>query len=305
MTEALCALLPSRGVVEVAGPDRVEFLQGLVSCDVAALGPARAGWGALLSAQGRWLHDFFLVAEDGRLLLDTEAARGADLIRRLAPFRLRSKVTLADASAALVVAAAWGPDLAARCGLSPARGAAATFAGGIAYVDPRLAEAGLRFLLPRAGAEAALAAAGFAPADATAYDRHRLAFGLPDGSRDLVPDKALPMEAGFDELGGVDWRKGCYLGQELTARMRYRGLVKKRLLPVTVAGPLPAPGTPVTQDGAEAGEMRSGADGAGLALLRLEAVEKAAAGGPPLACGAARLEPRPPPWAILPQPPPG
>ncbi|MCC7428739.1 MAG: folate-binding protein YgfZ [Alphaproteobacteria bacterium] len=306
MSQGYWAILPARGVVELAGADRVGFLQGLISADVSRLAPDHAGFGALLTAQGRWLHDFFLFAPDAeRVWLDAEAARRADLVRRLSMFRLRAKVTIADRGADLLVAAAWGEGAAARFGLGGERGAAAPFAGGIAAIDPRLAAAGVRLVLPRAGAEAALAATGLSAAIAEDYDRHRLGLGLPDGSADLAPEKALLLEAGFDELGGIDWKKGCYVGQELTARMHYRGLVKKRLLRVAVEGPLPAAGTPVMQDGTEAGEMRSGRDGTGLALLRLDAVETAAAGGAPLTCGEARLRADPPGWAILPQPKPG
>jgi folate-binding protein YgfZ len=128
------------------------------------------------------------------------------------------------------------------------------------------------------------------------WDAHRLSLGLPDGSRDLEAEKTVLLEAGFDELGGVSWTKGCYMGQELTARTRYRGLLKRRLVPVSVAGAMPAPGTPVLRDGAEVGTMRSGRDALGLAVLRLEALS---AGG--LACGAATLTPRIPDWMRLPE----
>ena len=119
----------------------------------------------------------------------------------------------------------------------------------IAAPDPRLPEAGWRLLsampLPTTALEAD-------------WDRHRLALGLPDGSRDLEAEKTVLLEAGFDELNGVSWSKGCYMGQELTARTKYRGLVKRRLLPVEIDGPLPPPGSPVLRDGAEVGSMRSG-----------------------------------------------
>jgi hypothetical protein len=124
----------------------------------------------------------------------------------------------------------------------------------------------------------------------------RLTLGVPDGSRDLVVEKSILLESGFDELNGVDWQKGCYIGQELTARTKYRGLIKKRLLPVTIAGPLPAPGTPVLLGTEDAGEMRSASDGMGLALLRLEALGAASA-EKPLTAGQARLTPRRPDWA--------
>ena len=129
--------------------------------------------------------------------------------------------------------------------------------GGVLLVDPRLGELGGRAILPREALRPALAAFGLAEADFADYDRHRLALGIPDGSRDLLPDKSILLEAGFDELNGVDWQKGCYVGQELTARTKYRGLIKKRLLPVRIDGPAPAPGTIVTLDGKDAGEMRS------------------------------------------------
>jgi hypothetical protein len=289
--------LPARGVIEVAGEDRVAFLQGLVSNDVAKASATRAIYAALLTAQGRYLFDFFIVALGNALYLDAEAARLAELQKRLAVYKLRAKVTLADASARFVVAAAWGDGTDTAFGLS-GTGAAKSFAGGGAYLDPRLGALGARFLGPRESGLEAIAKAGFARADDDAYDRHRLALGVPDGARDLPPEKALPMEAGFDELNGIDWQKGCYMGQELTARMKYRALVKKRLLPVIIDGALPAPGTAITRDGAEAGELLSGRDGHALALLRLDAVA-AAAGGAALVAGTARVVPAQPDWVKL------
>ena len=267
------ANLPDRGVVEVTGEDRLSFLQGLVSNDVAAAEAGRAVWAALLTPQGKWQADFFLFAEHDRLLLDCARDQAEMIAAGLSRFRLRAKVALRDASADFAVGAGWGdapmPD-------SP-----------LAAPDPRLAEAGWRAL-----AVAPLAA----EADAAAYDLHRLALGLPDGARDLEGGTSVLLEGGFDELHGISWTKGCYMGQELTARTKYRGLLKKRLFPVAVTGPLPASGTPVTRDGAEVGEMRSGRDGLGLALLRIEAVER----GGPFGCGDAVLAPRIPAWMRLP-----
>ncbi|HYZ33624.1 MAG TPA: folate-binding protein, partial [Crenalkalicoccus sp.] len=134
-------------------------------------------------------------------------------------------------------------------------------------------------------------------ADAAAWDLHRLRLGLPDGARDLEAEQSVLLEAGFDELGGVSWSKGCYMGQELTARTKYRGLVKRRLVPVAVEGALPPRGTKVMLDGAEVGEMRSGRDGRGMALLRLPAI----AAGRGLECGGAQLRPEPPGWMRLPE----
>jgi hypothetical protein len=291
----LYAVLPARGVIEITGEDRVDFLQGLVSNDVTKAAADRAIYAALLTAQGRYLFDFFIVVRGEALYLDAEASRLAELQRRLSLYKLRAKVTVGDASARFAVAAAWGDGTAPALGLSGENGAAKEFAGGVAYIDPRLGALGARLLLPREKADAPQQA-GFVASDADSYDRHRLALGVPDGTRDLVPEKALLMESGFDELNGIDWQKGCYMGQELTARMKYRALVKKRLLPVAIEGSDVAPGTEITQDGSEAGEMLSARDGRGLALLRLDAVEAAQSKGADLKAGAALIRPEKPAW---------
>jgi hypothetical protein len=296
MAERSCILLGDRAVLEIAGADRRDFLQGLVSNDIAKVRPDRAVYAALLTAQGKYLHDFFIAAIGDVFLLDGEAARLADLKRRLDLYKLRAKVTLAEAGDRYVAAAAFGDDAFDALHLPAEPGAAAAFAGGVAYVDPRLAALGARLLLPRGAGLAPLQAAGFRAADAASYDRARLALGVPDGSRDLVAEKSILLESGFDELNGVDWQKGCYVGQELTARTKYRGLVRKRLLPVTIDGPLPAPGTPVLLGTEDAGEMRSASDGMGLALLRLEALDAASAANP-LTAGPARLTAHKPAWA--------
>jgi folate-binding protein YgfZ len=296
MTERSSIPLGDRAVLEIAGEDRRDFLQGLVSNDVAKVGADRAIYAALLTAQGKYLHDFFIAAIGDVFALDAEAARLADLKRRLGLYKLRAKVTLAEAGDRYIAAAAFGTGALEALHLPAEPGAAAPFAGGVAYVDPRLVELGARLLLPRSGGLAPLEAAGFRIVEPAAYDALRLALGVPDGSRDLVVEKSILLESGFDELNGVDWQKGCYIGQELTARTKYRGLIKKRLLPVTIAGPLPAPGTPVMLGTEDAGEMRSASDDMGLALLRLEALSEASA-EKPLTAGAARLTPHKPAWA--------
>ena len=303
------AALPARGVIEIGGEDRVTFLQGLVSNDVAAAAPGKAVWTALLTPQGKWLADFFILANGGppdagvpdggapvgslhdaslhdrvpdgrltdggraakdRLLLDCERAQVAMLLTRLGRFRLRSKVTV-TARDDLAVFVAWN-------GAPPV--------AQIAAPDPRLPDAGWRLLS---------ATPLHTNATAADWDLHRLHLGLPDGSADMEAEKTVLLEAGFDELSGVAWDKGCYMGQELTARTKYRGLVKRRLVPVAVDGPLPAPGTPVLRDGTEVGTMRSGRDALGLAALRLEALHG------DLTCGGARLTPRIPGWMRLPE----
>ena len=299
MSQPSYTILQHRAVLTLAGPDVRGFLQGIVSNDVARVSTDRALWNAFLTPQGKFLHEFFLVArassEDGTLFwLECESERRADLLRRLKIYKLRAKVELSDAAAELSVAALFGPGVAEAIGLEGAEpGRAVDFAGGVAFLDPRLAGLGARALLPRDGAETALQDAGFAAAGLAAYDGLRIGLGVPDGSRDLEVEKALLMESGFDELNGLDWDKGCYMGQELTARTRYRGLVKKRLLPVKVDGPLPEPGTVVRAGEREAGVLRSTADGRGLALLRLAQLGEDAQ---PLTAGEARLTVVKPAW---------
>jgi len=290
MPQASFVVLEDRGILAVSGPDRRAFLQGLVSNDVEKVAPDRAVYAALLTAQGKYLHDFIMAAAGDAIWLDAEAARLADLKRRLSMYRLRAKVAIDDLPD-LAVAAVFGDGAPAALGLPEAAGAARAFGDGFAFVDPRLTALGARVILPRDRIRGALAEAGLAETDFAAYDRHRLALGIPDGSRDLVLEKSILLESGFDELNGVDWQKGCYIGQELTARTKYRGLIKKRLFPVRIDGPAP-PDTEVTFGGKDAGEMRSSRDGLGLALLRLDAV----AAGQPFSAGRATLTPMQPDW---------
>jgi folate-binding protein YgfZ len=270
MPETRFALLEDRGILAVAGDDRRAFLQGLVSNDTERVSAECAVYAALLTAQGKYLHDFVMVEHDGTIWLDCEAARRSDLRRRLSLYRLRSKVAV-DELPDLAVAAIFGEGAAEVLGLPPAAGRARRFGSGIAVVDPRLPELGIRLILPRAELRPALAGLGLVETEFAAYDRLRLGLGVPDGSRDLVVEKSILLESGFDELHGVDWQKGCYIGQELTARTKYRGLIKKRLFPVQAEGAAPPPGAILMLDGREAGEMRSSRDEAGLALLRLDA----------------------------------
>jgi folate-binding protein YgfZ len=242
----MLAHLPSRGVIAVSGPDRIAFLNGLVSNDVSRVAPGQAIWAAMLSPQGRYLTDFFILHDDDRLLLDAPRAAVPDLH------------------------AAWD-------GTPPEIP--------ITAPDPRLAEAGYR-LISDTPVET--------EADEDSYQIHRHRLGLPDGPPDLEPEKTLLLEAGFDELNGVDWRKGCYMGQELTARTKYRGLIKRRLIPVTLEASAPPPGTPILAEGTEIGTIRSSAGALALATLRLDAL------GKPLIAGASLVTPRIPDWMTLP-----
>ena len=294
MADASFVLLDDRGVLAVSGPDRRPFLQGLVSNDVDKVSPSAARYAALLTAQGKYLHDFMMTEAGESIWLDAEAARLSDLKRRLSLYQLRAKVALAERSE-LCVAAIFGPDAVAALGLPSTPGAARSFHSGVVFVDPRLAALGARAILPSVKARTSLADAGIAEVGFDGYDRLRLSLGISDGSRDLVLEKSILLESGFDELNGVDWQKGCYIGQELTARTKYRGLVKRRLMPVRIEGPPPSPGAVVTADGREVGEMRSSRDGLGLALLRIEPVRE----GKALAAGDATLVALKPAWMRL------
>ena len=283
------SLLPHRSVISVAGADRVEFLQGLISNDTRKVAPGCAIWAALLTPQGRFLNDMFVVDAGGdTFFLETERERAPALAKKLKMYTLRSKVTVEDLGASLEVAAVFGDEASKALGIGKA-----------SFIDPRLKTLGVRVIAPTGQAAALLAARGFDEAPLSTYDALRLPLGVPDGSRDLQVEKALLLENGFDELNGVDWKKGCYMGQELTARTKYRALIKKRLFPVRVEGVLPEPGTPVHRDGEEVGELRSGTGDRALAMLRLDA---ARGNGSVLTAGDARIVPETPPWMRLPDP---
>ena len=294
MSNASFVVLDQRGVLAVSGPDQRSFLQGLVSNDVEKVCQTQARYAALLTAQGRYLHDFFMIEADGAIWLDAETARLGDLKRRLSMYRLRAKATLEE-KPGLAVAVIFGEGVLVSTNLSGGPGSARALGSGVVFVDPRLVALGARCILPRTDIQQALREHGVCDASFAAYDRLRLTHGVPDGSRDLVPEKSLLLEAGFEELNGVDWQKGCYIGQELTARTKYRGLIKRRLMPVEADGVAPAPGTIVTAEGREAGEMRSSRDALGLALLRIEPVVE----GKPLKAGNATLVATKPAWMRL------
>ncbi len=277
--------LADRGVLAVSGPDARSYLQTLISNDMEKVSADRAIYATLLTPQGKFLHDFFVTVLGETLLFDCEGARVEDLERRLTFYRLRADAKIENVGDRYGVFALIG------------KACANSFAGGAVFDDPRLDAMGARAILPRDGAVAALEAAGLSPAPAEDYDRLRLQHGLPDGSRDIQIEKGFLLENGIDDLHGVDFEKGCYIGQELTARTKHRASIRKRLLRVDIEGPLPPPGAPVMLGDKPAGEMRSGLDGLGLAMLRLEMIDEAASSGEPLICDAATLTPVKPDWA--------
>jgi len=263
----------------------------LITNDAEKATSDQAIWSALLTPQGKFLHEFVVAALGDVLLFDCEAERRADLIARLRRYRLRAKVDFNDAAEDYLVAVCYGPGALDALGLPPRPGACRPYEGGLAMVDPRRVDLGARLFLPRASAQDVLST-HFAPGSLAAYDRLRIAQGVPDGSRDMEVERSILLENGFDELGGVDWDKGCYIGQELTARTKHRALIKKRLIPVEIDGPAPSGETDVTKNGKPAGLLRSHAGNLGLALLRLERLREDG----PLTAGAATLTPQIPEW---------
>jgi len=302
MADCQYTVLEDRGLICITGADARGFLQGLVSNDVEKVTADQALYAALLTPQGKFLHDFFMFEMAGGIWLDCSADRARDLFKRLRMYKLRATVDLADRSGEFRVAVLWGADALSLLGLDHAGqarklndkpGQARELGGGVAFQDPRLAALGARAVLPGGDAAGELEALGAAAGDAGDYDALRLSLGIPDGARDMAVEKTILLENGFDELNGVDWNKGCYVGQELTARTKHRGLIKKRLMPVQLDGPVPPPGTPVMADGHKAGEMRSAREGLGLALMRLDRL----ADGGPFQAGETRVTPKKPDWA--------
>jgi tRNA-modifying protein YgfZ len=249
------ALLPDRALVTVTGPDATALLQGVLTCNVETLQEGEARLGALLTPQGKILFDFLVSRIPEGFRFDTAVDRAADLAKRLTLYRMRAQATIA-ADPTVAVAAGWG-------GASPA--AAEPVA------DARHADLGARLY----------AAAGAFSTDAAEadYHAHRLAVGIPEGGRDYAFGDAFPHEALMDQLGGVDFRKGCYVGQEVVSRMQHRGTARTRILAATYPEGVPAPGTDITAAGKVLGTTGSAAGGRGLALVRLDRLGDALAAG--------------------------
>lgn len=242
------ARLASRALIRVTGPDWRSFLQGLLTQDVETLAVGELRFAALLTPQGRLMFDLFVLGEADGALLDVAADRREAIIARLSMYRLRAKAEIAADER--VVSALWN-------------GAAPGF-----VVDPRLPALGLR-------GYGAMPPAGAIETDEAAYDAHRLSLGVP-GPADWGEEKTYPIEANFDLLSGIDFRKGCFVGQETTSRMKRRGQIKTRMLPITFDGPPPAPGAEVLAGDLRAGEVLSGVDGRAMAALRLDRIDGAA-----------------------------
>ncbi len=244
MSTLTVAHLASRAVIAVSGPDWRSFLQGLLTQDVETLAPGELRFAGLLTPQGKLLYDLFIAGTDSGALLDVAAQHRAAILTRLTMYKLRAKATLEAVDTPVF----------------------ALFGGEAsdAYADPRLPPLGARAY---GGREA--------NADEDVYEAHRLALGVP-GPADWGSEANYPIEADFDLTAGIDFKKGCFVGQETTSRMKRRGTIKNRMLPIAFDGPSPAFGTEVLAGTLRAGEVLSGRDGRAMALLRLDRIEGAA-----------------------------
>jgi len=267
------AMLEDRGVLAVSGADATTFLQGLLTNDVERLQPSEARYAALLTPQGKILFDMIVVrapGEEPSHLIDCAAAQAADLARRLGFYKLRAKVAIANVSVDRAIVAYWGAE-------------PATVAEGLVYADPRDPRLGWRAILPRP------IAAAVGVEHVAEYEGLRIAVGAPKGGLDFAYADAFPHDANFDLLHGVDFDKGCYVGQEVVSRMKHRGTARKRVARVKLAGPAPAPGTPVMDRELAVGALGSSSGTEALALLRLDRAEEAKAAGRPLSAGGVTL----------------
>lgn len=280
MTACKIAALESRAVIEIGGDDAFNFLQGLVTSNVEPVTNGGAVHAALLTPQGKILFDFFLIHRDGGgFWLDCRGDIAADLVKRLTFYKLRAKVEIADRSGDYIVCAAWN-------GAPEPDGALAIAS------DPRLETMGSRLILP---ANTDISTLG-EPASEDDYHAHRIALGVPEGGLDFTFGDAFPHEADYDQLGSVDFAKGCFIGQEVVSRMQHRGTARKRIVPVNASGPLTS-GAEITAGESAIGALGSVAGDTGLGMIRLDRAEKALADGKPLMAGGVAIKFGQPDWA--------
>jgi len=269
------AFLPDRGVVKLNGDDARPFLNNLVTAELAEVRPGTARFAALLTPQGKIVADFLVTeapaGHGGGLLLDCPRALADQLATKLNFYKLRAKVTVENLTGQIGVLAAWGgtpammPDL--------------------AYADPRESELGYRVLIPE---ELSAKLAGVLGAELVAadnYEQQRIVCGVPKGGTDFVYGDAFPHETNMDRLHGVNFDKGCYVGQEVVSRMQHRGTARTRTVRLVVDGPSPEIGSDVVADGKSVGTLGSSRAGHALALLRLDKVSDALSRGSALSAG--------------------
>jgi folate-binding protein YgfZ len=269
------AFLPDRGVVKVSGEGARDFLNGLVTTDVTPLRPGLGRFGALLTPQGKIIVDFLITeapsGHGGGFLIDCPRALAQALADKLGFYKLRAKVAVENLSDGLGVLAAWDGDVA----MTP----------DLAFADPRNAALGWRILAPEELAPKVADLIGADLVESPAYDAHRIASGVPRGGLDFMYGDAFPHETNMDRLHGVDFDKGCYVGQEVVSRMQHRGTARTRTIRVILDGPAPEPGASILAGDKPVGTMGSAADHDGLALIRTDRAADALHAGVPLTAG--------------------
>lgn len=270
-------ILPKRAVISLSGEDSIEFLQGLISNDARLLTGGNSIYAALLSPQGKFLHDFFLIPWQGKIFIDVQADRVSDLLGRLKIYRLRSKVEIAlDES--LCVAVVWGGDL-----------QISENENHKIYADPRSQQLGFRAVGAKNSISDFCKQHSCEEKDEGAYEYFRLSLGVPD-TGDMVIDRSLLLECGFEQLHGVDFSKGCYVGQEVTARSKFRGQVRKAFYRVSSADALPESGTKIMLGEKIAGEMRSSFGNIGMAMIYNDIYEEAQTSNMPFLFNGEKIE---------------
>ena len=269
------AFLPDRGVIKVGGEDARNFLNGLVTTDVTLVRPGLGRFGALLTPQGKIITDFIVTeapaGHGGGFLIDAPRALAPGLATKLGFYRLRAKVTVEDLTDSLGVMAVWDGEPATKPDLT--------------FADPRDEALGWRILVPAELAQKVADLIGAELVDSTAYDAHRIATGVPRGGLDFMYGDAFPHETNMDRLHGVDFDKGCYVGQEVVSRMQHRGTARTRIVRIVLDGAPPEAGSPVVAGDKPLGTMGSSSDGKGLALIRTDRTIDALDAGTPLTSG--------------------
>jgi folate-binding protein YgfZ len=269
------AFLADRGVVKVSGIDARDFLNGLVTTDVTLLRPGLGRFGALLTPQGKITADFLITeAPSGRgggFLIDCPRALAQALADKLGFYKLRAKVGIENLSDSLGVLAAWDGDPAVKPDL--------------AFADPRHTALGWRILVSEELTQKVADLIGADLVDSRAYDAHRIAFSVPRGGLDFTYGDAFPHETNMDRLNGVDFDKGCYVGQEVVSRMQHRGTARTRTVRIILDGPAPEPGATILAGDKSVGTMGSTAGDNGLALIRTDRAADALAAGMKLTAG--------------------
>ena len=249
--------LANRSVIEITGPESRNFLQGLITNDVKNLDESQAIYAALLTPQGKYLHDFFIIQLETKLLLDCRADRINELLARLNRYKLRAKVEIKEASAEWSIYAVFVAKI-------PEKNKKLVDKG-VCFKDPRHEALGYRAILPADTIPKSIPSEGMI----TEYDSLRLSLGIPEDSLDMLPEKIYPLEARLDEFNAISFNKGCYVGQEVTIRMKHRNLIKKRLIPVSLSAEVKW-GTTIEFQGKNAGKITSGQGKIAIALLRVD-----------------------------------